>query len=304
MKNKIFITGANGFIGKYVTTQLSNKGYDIRILTRTKKNQFEKFKNVSWAIGDITQDNLVEKEIEYFKPDTIIHLAAVASPVYGCISEIYETNIIGSEKLLSAVKKSCSEGTTVLLASTAGVYGNSNFKKIPENASYNPCNHYSISKVGMECISQNYRNELDIKIVRPFNIIGVGQKDNFIVPKLVKAFASRQHLIKLGNIEVTRDFVDVETAASLINKIALSSGVEPSIYNICSGKGTSLLEIISCLRDITGFPPEIISDKEFIRKNEIFRLVGDPSLIQSVFPCSFEAMPIKSVLEKMLDQFQ
>ena len=69
MKNKIFITGANGFIGKYVTTQLSNKGYDIRILTRTKKNQFEKFKNVSWAIGDITQDNLVEKEIEYFKPD-------------------------------------------------------------------------------------------------------------------------------------------------------------------------------------------------------------------------------------------
>ena len=53
MKNKIFITGANGFIGKYVTTQLSNKGYDIRILTRTKKNQFEKFKNVSWAIGDI-----------------------------------------------------------------------------------------------------------------------------------------------------------------------------------------------------------------------------------------------------------
>ena len=64
MKNKIFITGANGFIGKYVTTQLSNKGYDIRILTRTKKNQFEKFKNVSWAIGDITQDNLVEKEIE------------------------------------------------------------------------------------------------------------------------------------------------------------------------------------------------------------------------------------------------
>lgn len=85
MKNKIFITGANGFIGKYVTTQLSNKGYDIRILTRTKKNQFEKFKNVSWAIGDITQDNLVEKEIEYFKPDTIIHLAAVASPVYGCI---------------------------------------------------------------------------------------------------------------------------------------------------------------------------------------------------------------------------
>ena len=64
------------------------------------------------------------------------------------------------------------------------------------------------------------------------------------------------------------------------------------------------MEIISCLRDITGFSPEIIPDKEFIRKNEIFRLVGDPSLIQSVFPCSFEAMPIKSVLEKMLDQFQ
>ena len=302
MKHRVLITGINGFVGRYITKELLNysdieiMGFDCNIT-----NSFGNRVGIK-QINLLDKDNL-NKAVCEFKPTSTIHLAGIASPVYGNVGELYDINVHGSENLLNVLYDVCEPNTRVVLTSTAGVYGNSGKEFITEDTPYNPENHYSFSKMIVEYIAKKYQDKLDVKIIRPFNIIGVGQNENFLVPKLVKAFASKQPTLSIGNMNTYRDFVDAEYAAKIFVKAALAQSMEYDVMNICAGHGTTGNDILSVLKEITNYSPNIEVNPAFVRKNEIMRLVGDPTKCKSFMGKNFVTKPVNVILSEMVKQY-
>ena len=250
--------------------------------------------------GDILDTHSLETVMEAFCPDVVVHLAAIASPVHQNVLEVYNVNVVGTENLLTAVKKCLPAGTRVILASTAGVYGNQQASLLSEDMSFNPVNHYSYSKMVMEFLSRQYADTLDICIIRPFNIIGIGQKENFFIPKLVKYFSQRTPEIFLGNLKAVRDYVSVELCAETIMALVKTVGAIPPVLNICSGVGHSCEDIVHILEGLTGHYPKVHSSAEFTRNNEIWRLVGDPTHLKNMIDGKYAIEPIAAILKTML----
>lgn len=302
MKNKILITGANGFVGKYVCDALEKIGVEYLGLVQSAAT-------TSLPAHRIVEGNLQNKErleniLNDYQPDAILHLAAIASPTYGQLSKIYEVNVEGSENLLEATRNNCKEGTRMILASTAGVYGNQDISLLNENCPYNPVNHYSYSKVVMELMSRQYKDDLDICIVRPFNMIGVGQQDNFLVPKLVKHYVSKAPKLKLGNMNTARDYVAVDYAVNIFTELLLRESIDISVLNICTGISTTGMELLNMLADITGYQPEIEIDSEFVRRNEVWHMIGDPTQLNSFITNKMLNKSVRKILEEMVQMYR
>lgn len=269
MSKKVLITGAAGFIGRHLIEVFKEKGIETLGIDNVSVPEMN-IKECS-----ILNYQAVVDAMEKFKPDAIVHLAAIALATYENISEIYNVNVCGSENLLKAATQVCVKGTRMVLVSTAGVYGNQNKEFYDESLPFNPENHYSYSKMVVELLSKQYE-DLDIKIVRPFNIIGVGQRSVFLIPKLVEHFALRKPELRIGNLKPERDYVDVEYCTNVLSELAVREEVTHRVYNICSGIGHSVQDVIDILTKHCNYCPEIVIDERFIRKNEVWRMVGDP----------------------------
>ena len=300
-KKRVLITGASGFIGQVVLKEmLKNEDIDFfAIDTRKIPNiSIEKLELVSL----LDKEKLMEI-IKRYKPNIIIHLAAIALVTHDNVGEIYNVNVQGTENLLESVQKYCDPNTRVILASTAGVYGNQNVDKYREDLSYNPANHYSYSKMITEYISKQYKEDLDIVTIRPFNIIGVGQSEKFLVPKLVEHFADKKEKLSVGNISSFRDYVDVEYCAEVIMELISRKKLDFDILNICSGIPTNGEMIIQLLQEITDFKPEIEISSDFVRKNEVWRMIGDTTRLWE-FMNNKKSQSVKDILVKMLDYYK
>lgn len=300
-KKRVLITGASGFIGQVVLKEmLKNEDIDFfAIDTRKIPNiSIEKLELVSL----LDKEKLMEI-IKRYKPNIIIHLAAIALVTHDNVGEIYNVNVQGTENLLEVTQEYCDKGTRVILASTAGVYGNQNVDKYREDLSYNPANHYSYSKMITEYISKQYKEDLDIVIIRPFNIIGVGQSEKFLIPKLVEHFADKKEKLSVGNISSFRDYVDVEYCAEVIMELISRKKLDFDILNICSGIPTNGEMIIQLLQEITDFKPEIEISSDFVRKNEVWRMIGDTTRLWE-FMNNKKSQSVKDILVKMLDYYK
>ena len=300
-KKRVLITGASGFIGQVVLKEmLKNEDIDFfAIDTRKIPNiSIEKLELVSL----LDKEKLMEI-IKRYKPNIIVHLAAIALVTHDNVGEIYNVNVQGTENLLEVTQEYCDKGTRVILASTAGVYGNQNVDKYREDLSYNPANHYSYSKMITEYISKQYKEDLDIVTIRPFNIIGVGQSEKFLVPKLVEHFADKKEKLSVGNISSFRDYVDVEYCAEVIMELISRKKLDFDILNICSGIPTNGEMIIQLLQEITDFKPEIEISSDFVRKNEVWRMIGDTTRLWE-FMNGKKSQSVKDILVKMLDYYK
>ena len=298
MTSRVLVTGASGFVGRKIVAELLSNGAEILALDRTAADF--KSNRVVFSNANLLDKDGLKKDISAFKPNAVLHLAAIASPVYGNVAELYDVNVHGSENLLDVLRDTCDEGTRVVLTSTAGVYGNSCKEFITEDTPYNPQNHYSFSKMVMEYISKAY-SELDIHIVRPFNMIGVGQSANFLVPKLVNAFKSKQAVLEVGNMDTYRDFVDIDFSAKFFAKAVLSQQIEDKVLNICAGHGTKGREILQILAELTGYMPEVKVNPAFLRKNEIMRLVGDPTKCNKFIGPELKTKTVPEILKDMVE---
>jgi nucleoside-diphosphate-sugar epimerase len=138
-----------------------------------------------------------------------------------------------------------------------------------------------MSKVAMEEMAKTYFDKLPIVIARPFNYTGPGQKDNFLIPKLVKHFVNKLPCIELGNLEVEREFNDVSLICDAYLTL-LKFGESGEIYNVCSGQAKSLKNVVDTLSKITGHKIQINVNPDFIRANEVHRMCGDSTKLQNL----------------------
>ena len=259
---KILITGADGFTGKYFSSEAVKNGHEIIAL---KAN-----------LNDVESLN---QEVLWAAPDAVVHLAAISFVGHDDSEEFYRVNVIGTLNLLDALSKLKQSPQKILLASSANVYGNCEKSPIFETQSPSPVNHYAASKLACEYLAKTYLDKLNIFFVRPFNYTGKGQSDSFIIPKLISHFRRKSPTIELGNIHVEREFNDVRFVCNAYIKL-LDKAKVGETYNICSGNPVSLKNVIALLTDITNHQMHVKINSDFVRKNEVFRLTGSPDKLR------------------------
>jgi len=258
---RILITGLDGFTGYYVKKELLAHG-------NTDVNQVIGLKS------DLTDRDAVAAEIKQIQPETVVHLAAVAFVGHGNVEDFYKVNLIGTCNLLEALYQSAPTIKRILLASSANVYGNQSEGKLSEECALSPANDYAVSKFAMEQMAALWVNRLPLFIVRPFNYTGVGQHDDFLIPKIVNHFRSKASVIELGNLDVYREFNDVRMIAEIYSKLLQLAPIGERI-NVCTGKSYSLKEIIKLCGEITNHDIEVKVNPKFVRANEVKTLMGD-----------------------------
>ncbi len=282
---KILLTGAAGFTGLFFRSAAEAAGNQVVALQ-----------------ADLTDKAAVAAEVLQAAPDAVVHLAAISFVGHSDDTAFYGVNVVGTLNLLAGLAALPVKPTKVLLASSANVYGNCDASPINEDQPPAPVNHYAMSKLAMEHMARTYADRLPLVITRPFNYTGPGQDVNFVIPKLVEHFAQRAPSIALGNLDVEREFNDVQMVCGAYLQL-LQHGEPGETYNVCSGQPYTLQHVIDTLTRITSHPIAVEVNPAFVRANEVHRLCGSPAKLQALFTrygCTLNSPPLEDTLRRML----
>lgn len=261
---RILVTGLGGFTGHYLQAELEAHGHTV----------------VGLAC-DLTDPDAVAIEVARHQPEAVVHLAAIAFVGHGHANAFYEVNLIGTRNLLAALVEHAPAVRSVLLASSANVYGNRSEGVLGEEATPDPSNDYAVSKLAMEQMARLWLDRLPLFIVRPFNYTGVGQDAKFLIPKVVAHFRERKPVIELGNLEVWREFGDVRAVVDTYRRLLEQCPVGETL-NVSTGQSYSLREVVALSEVITGHRIEIQVNPAFVRANEVRVLTGDNARLRRV----------------------
>lgn len=274
---RALVTGINGFTGRYMAAELQANGYEV-IGTGSQPSAAPDYHQVDLADGPGLRALLAE-----LQPDVIVHLAAIAFVGHGAADAFYQVNLIGTRNLLEAIAACGKTPECVLIASSANVYGNVSEGMLDEHTPPAPANDYAVSKLAMEYVAKLWCDRLPIVITRPFNYTGVGQAENFLLPKIVSHFQRKAPAIELGNLDVWRDFSDVRAVVRAYRGLIEARAVGQTV-NVSSGITHSLREVIAKCSAITGHTLDVQVNPAFVRANEVKTLCGDNARLRALVP--------------------
>lgn len=294
MMKRALITGIKGFTGRYVAAELERHGWEVWGIGSREERDDARYRRVDLADAEGLREVVGE-----VRPHAVVHLAAIAFVGHGDANAFYHVNLIGTRNLLSALAACGERPGCVLLASSANVYGNSTEGVLNEAAPAHPANDYAVSKLAMEHMARLWRDRLPIVITRPFNYTGVGQSENFLLPKIAAHFRRCAEVIELGNLDVSRDFSDVRVVARAYRRLLEVCPIGETI-NVCSGRAHSLREVLALVERISGHAMRVEVNPAFVRANEIRTLSGDPSRLRSLVG-GWETPPLEETLRWMLN---
>jgi GDP-4-dehydro-6-deoxy-D-mannose reductase len=291
------VTGAGGFVGQWLIRSLLASGEKITAFTYGPPSEngilnSEQRDAVDWIQGDITDQSSIETAIESSSPDAIYHLAGITFvPQAGADpTATYEVNTLGVARLLSAVARAHGTDTRsprVLVVGSAEQYGAHDRSESPlrETAAQRPVTVYAASKAAQETIAlQAFVGfGIDVIATRSFNHSGPGQEHRFLLPGIVNRIKSVAHShdgkLPIGNTSVVRDFLHVADVAAAY--IALVERGQPGeVYNVSSGKGWSVGELVELALRITGVKATPQPDESLMRPVDVEWLVGDNSKLR------------------------
>ena len=283
---KILLTGSRGFTGQHLMTMAQLRGFELIGLQ-----------------SDITNLLALEKEVLKVAPNAVIHCAGISFVASKDQEAFYRVHALGTSNLLTALTQLPKKPKKVLLASSATVYGNAALTPTPEDYPLKPMDHYAMSKVAMEEMAKTFFDQLPIIIARPFNYTGVGQHDNFLIPKLIRHFAQKAPAIELGNLLVEREFNDVATICEAYLAL-LEYGHPSETYNVGTGQVRSLANVVDTLVKLTQHPMKISVNPDFVRANEVRRMCGSPQKLMDLLyqhNVKLQIPSLEETLQKMLD---
>lgn len=275
---RALVTGLGGFTGQYVARELDAAGYrvygTVMPATQGGRGSFaaDSFTADTFAV-DLCQRAAVAALVEEVQPDVVVHLAGIASVAHSDVAQIYNVNVAGTRNLLEALAGARRTPSSVLLASSANIYGNASVPLIDEAVAPAPANDYAVSKLAMEYMARLWMDKLPIVLVRPFNYTGRGQSEHFLLPKIVGHFRRGARRIELGNLAIARDFSDVRSVAHSYRRL-LTAAPKGEAFNVCSGTTHALGEVIEMMSEIAGYRIEVEVNPAFVRANDVLTLSG------------------------------
>lgn len=276
----ILVTGAAGFIAEHLVSELRRRsderiiGVDIRPIGDGRADER--------LTADLTIPNAARDVLERAKPRLVFHLAGASS---GSAQEIHATNVNSMRALVDAVRV-CAPRARVLAVGSAAEYGRVPIDSQPVSESFvgKPESAYGAAKVAVTRIAQRAAADgQTICIARPFNVIGPGIPDGLvggaIIRRIRDALAASRETITIGRTDAIRDFIDVRDVARAFVEIAERGGAGEA-YNVCTGKGHSVQQLLALLLTFAPRPLMAVADDALMRHGDVDGLVGSPAKVQ------------------------
>ncbi|WP_137817358.1 GDP-mannose 4,6-dehydratase [Pseudomonas sp. 2FG] len=277
MNRSLLVTGANGFVGKHLVALEAAGGMsDWRLQTTS-------------AGFDLLSPDSIDAALQAGVPDAVIHLAGqtFVPEAFRDPARTLQVNLIGTLNLLQALKNRGFSGT-FLYVSSGDVYGQVGELDLPiaETLAPHPRNPYAVSKVSAELLCQqwSYAEPWRIIVARPFNHIGAGQGESFVIPSMARQIIRVRRglqpaLLDVGDVDVTRDFLDVRDVIQAY-LVLLEQGRNGEVYNVCSGVEQRVRDLITQMASLAGVEVELVQDATRLRRAEQRRVVGSSDKLQ------------------------
>lgn len=268
---KILITGSSGFIGSNLVKKLESLGHEVSNMDIQTS-----------SVEDITYLPSVGFYLKKYKPEIIIHLAALAG-VRKSLDEpdkYFETNITGTYNVLLGATEH--QVKKVLVASSSSVYGNQESPLREDMICDNQISPYAISKKGTELVCRYFSKLIPVTIFRPFTVYGKDGRNDMVIGKLIDAGKNNKEFIKYGNGESSRGYTHIDDLTDgIIKLLDYTPDDNFEIFNLGGNEVVSLNELITIIK--TRFPllkikempmPEVDVERNYADIGKAFNKVG------------------------------
>ncbi len=268
---KALVTGASGFVGRYLCDHLLSAGDQVVPTDRATGG------------ADILDADAMRRLVAEHSPEAIYHLAGQADVAASWQAPVatLRSNAEGTQNVLAAAAEA---GVAAVLAVTsAEVYGLTTKEQQPidETMPLNPASPYAASKAAAEMVCVQWANSgLHVIRARAFNHLGPGQSERFVAAALagrvVRAQQAGQSSISVGNLEARRDFTDVRDVVRAY-RLLVTNGIPGEAYNVCSGSDVAIAELVNLVVQRSGHAVTLVPDPNLQRPSDLPVLRGDPT---------------------------
>lgn len=290
MSRPILVTGATGFAGSHLVDLLAQEPGSVvgtyRQRSPEQASDPVRDARVSWRQLDLLDREAVRRAVAEIHPASVYHLAGWA-PVgrsWRHATQAYETNVMGTHHLLEALREQHVRAR-VLVSGSAYVYESSP-RRLTEDSPVHPESPYAVSKLAQEMRARQAADddEQPVIVTRSFNHLGPRQAPAFAGPSFARQLARIEQgleppVIKVGNLETRRDFTDVRDVVRAYRQLMDVGG--DGIYNVCSGHGRTIRELLDGLLAHASVTVRVEVDRDRLRPTDVSSLIGDPGRLQS-----------------------
>ena len=269
---RAFVTGGNGFVGTFLCAHLEASGDDV----------------VAPFI-DITRPEAIATAIKEAAPDAIYHLAGQADVGRSWVdpAETFTVNALGTLNVVTAAV-ALETVPRVIVVSSGEVYGQIAPDELPVRETHvlRPASPYGASKAAAElaALQAFHGRRLPVIVARPFNHVGPGQSDAFVVSSVAKAIAEAESSggdeILVGNLAAARDFTDVRDVVRAY-RACVERGRPGETYNVCSGTAVPIAELVERMVGLATRPLRITIDPSRFRPLDVPVIFGDSSQLRA-----------------------
>jgi len=282
---RVLVTGVSGFVGRHLAAALREAGHEVHGLG---------LQPAPPALGlaadhaaDLARIAEVEAALAASRPEWIVNLAGQASAAKSFEDpfETFRVNTAGALTLLEAVRRAAPRARVLMVGSGESYGPQPAGTRVAESAPFRPVSPYALSKAAADSGAAAFAkaHDLDVVRTRSFAHTGPGQDPRFVIPSFAQQIAAIERgageaVLRVGNLEVTRDVTDVRDVARAYLAL-LERGVGHAAYNVCRGEGVSLAAAAARLCSLARVPVRIEVDPARVRPVDVPWLVGDPSAI-------------------------
>ena len=305
---KLLLTGVSGFVGRHFVEFLRGEQPGVELVGLAR----HPLPGVPFVEADLEHAASVDAALAQVEPDAIVHLAAQSSPHHSWVDpeRTLATNVQGLLHLLEAARRRGLR-PRVLVVGSAEEYGLCRPEELPlrEDTPLRPLSPYAVSKVAQSFLALQYTLSGRVETVRTrtFNHTGPGRGEAFAESSFARQLAEievglRPPVIDVGNLEAVRDFSDVRDVVRAY-WLLLERGRAGEVYNVCSGRGVRLRELLERLVALSGLEVELRLDPARLRPSDIPELVGDPGRVEAETGWR-PVLPLERTLRDLLEHWR
>lgn len=310
---RVLITGVSGFVGGHMVDLLRAEAPQAEIVgLDSRPGNRARALGIEIVKADLQDPVSVRQALEQVRPDRLVHLAAQSSPQrsWEDPAGTLKTNLLGLLHLLEAARTLSLE-PRLLVVGSAEEYGLVQPHEMPlrEEAPLRPTSPYAVSKVAQGFLALQYALSLGLPIVRTrtFHHTGPRRGEQFAESSFARQLAEieagrRPPWVEVGNLDAVRDFTDVRDVVRAYWAL-LDRGAPGEVYNVCSGRGVKMTDLLEELVALSGLEVEIRVDPSRLRPLDVPVVVGDPSRLRAATGWH-ASIPLSRTLRDLLDHWR
>ena len=306
---RCLVTGATGFLGSHLVDFLLERGDQVTVLVRDPEKARARWaERVRIESAELTDRLALEAVLHRAGPGQVYHLAAQTLPTasWKDPQATFRTNLTGTVALFEAIRAWGGKTRILVVSSSAAYAVTHQGQPLTEDAAMGPISPYGVSKLAADASADLYahRYQLDVIRVRPFYVIGPRKQGDACADfsrRMAKAEKSGRGAITVGNLDMVRDLLDVRDGiAGLVT--AVEKGQAGEVYNLCSGRGYAMRDVLDRLKRFARLPIREQHDPSLLRPVDEPIKVGNPAKLMSLgwAPC----FSLEESLQEILDYWR